>query len=112
VEITEVRVTLMNEEKLKAYASMTFDGCFVVRGLKVISGSEGYFVSMPSRRRRDGTYQDLAHPITEEMRKYIVSTVLGSFEAERGRIGHDGGSQAVETAAESRFAGESVVGAS
>jgi len=39
VEITEVRITIRNEEKLKAFASGTFDDCFVVRGLKVINGS-------------------------------------------------------------------------
>ncbi|MCI0474008.1 MAG: SpoVG family protein, partial [Ignavibacteria bacterium] len=41
MNITEVRITLRNEEKLKAFASITFDDCFVVRGLKVINGSQG-----------------------------------------------------------------------
>jgi stage V sporulation protein G len=82
VEITEVRITLRDEEKLKAFASITFDDCFVVRGLKVINGSQGYFVSMPSRKRSDGTYQDLAHPINNEMRKMIEDQVLDAFEYE------------------------------
>jgi stage V sporulation protein G len=82
MEITEVRITLREEDKLKAFASITFDNCFVVRGLKVISGSQGYFVSMPSRRRSDGTYQDLAHPINNEMRKRIEDKVLDAFEQE------------------------------
>lgn len=82
MEITEVRVTLKDEAKLKAFASITFDDCFVLRGLKVISGSQGYFVSMPSRRTRLGTFQDIAHPITNEMRKKIENTILDAFEAE------------------------------
>jgi stage V sporulation protein G len=82
VEITEVRVTLRNEEKLKAFASITFDSSFVVRGLKVINGSQGYFVSMPSRRKRDGTFQDLAHPISNDLRKKIEERVLDAFELE------------------------------
>jgi DNA-binding cell septation regulator SpoVG len=73
MEITEVRITL------------TFDSSFVVRGLKVISGANGYFVSMPSRRRKDGTFQDLAHPVTNEMRKKIEEAVLDAFEAEVNR---------------------------
>ena len=87
VEISEVRITLRNEEKLKAFASITFDDCFVVRGLKVISGSQGYFVSMPSRKRKDGSYQDIAHPINNEMRKKIEDKVLDAFETELGKDG-------------------------
>jgi stage V sporulation protein G len=87
VEITEVRITLRNEEKLKAFASITFDDCFVVRGLKVISGSQGYFVSMPSRKRKDGSYQDIAHPINNEMRKKIEDKVLDAFESELSKGG-------------------------
>ena len=87
MEISEVRITLRNEEKLKAFASITFDDCFVVRGLKVISGSQGYFVSMPSRKRKDGSYQDIAHPINNEMRKKIEDKVLDAFENELGKDG-------------------------
>jgi stage V sporulation protein G len=87
VNITEVRITLRSEEKLKAFASITLDDCFVVRGLKVINGSQGYFVSMPSRKRKDGTYQDIAHPINNEMRKEIEDKVLDAFEAELNTTG-------------------------
>jgi stage V sporulation protein G len=87
VDITEVRITLKNEEKLKAFASITFDNSFVVRGLKVINGSQGYFVSMPSRRRKDGTFQDLAHPINNDLRKRIEDKVLDAFESEVNKLG-------------------------
>lgn len=82
MEITEVRVTLRNEEKLKAFANVTFDGEFVIRGLKVINGNKGYFVSMPSRKRSDGTHQDIAHPINNAMRKKIEDKVLAAYEQE------------------------------
>ena len=80
MEITEVRITLRDEEKLKAFANVTFDDAFVVRGLKVINGNNGYFVSMPSRKRPDGTYQDIAHPINNEMRDKLESVVLSEYE--------------------------------
>jgi stage V sporulation protein G len=82
VEITEVRVTLRNEEKLKAFVNVTFDGEFVIRGLKVINGNKGYFVSMPSRKRSDGTHQDIAHPINNAMRRKIEDRVLAVYEEE------------------------------
>ena len=81
VKITEVRVTLRDEDKLKAFANVTFDDAFVIRGLKVISGAKGYFVSMPSRRRPDGSHQDIAHPINSEMRQIIEERVLSEYES-------------------------------
>lgn len=52
MEITEVKIKLMDEpgERLKAFCSITFDNCFVVRDLKIIEGSSGPFVAMPSRK--------------------------------------------------------------
>ena len=52
MEITEVRIKLMEEpgERLKAFCSITFDDCFVVRDLKIIEGTNGPFVAMPSRK--------------------------------------------------------------
>lgn len=52
MEITEVRIKLMEDpgERLKAFCSVTFDNCFVVRDLKIIEGSSGPFVAMPSRK--------------------------------------------------------------
>lgn len=82
MEITEIRVTLRDEEKLRGFANVTFDNAFVVRGMKIIQGSSGYFVSMPSRKRPDGTHQDIAHPVNREMRTLIEKSVLEAYEAE------------------------------
>jgi len=82
MEITEVRVSLQAEEVLKAFVSITLDDEFVVRGLKVIQGAEGRFVAMPARRKRDGTFQDVAHPINRETREYLEKVVLAAYDAE------------------------------
>jgi stage V sporulation protein G len=82
MEITEIRLTIRNEEKLKAFANVTFDNSFVIRGLKIINGNRGYFISMPSKRRPDGTYQDIAHPINSEMRRTLERMVLEAYERE------------------------------
>lgn len=52
MEITEVRIKLMeeSEDRLRAFCSVTFDDCFVVRDLKIIEGTHGPFVAMPSRK--------------------------------------------------------------
>jgi stage V sporulation protein G len=84
MEITEVKVFPRGsgeaeDQKLKAYVSITFDGSFVVRGLKVIDGKNGLFVVMPSRKLSDGTFKDIAHPLNNEMRKNIEVKVLEKF---------------------------------
>ena len=80
--ITEVRITLRDEPKLKAFANVTFDNAFVIRGLKIIDGKKGLFISMPSRRAKDGTYRDIAHPINNEMRQAIEQAVLDKYQEE------------------------------
>ena len=80
MEITEIRVTLRNEDKLKAFVNVTFDNQFVVRGLKIIRGKDGYFVSMPSRRLPHGKYQDIAHPINSEARHFLEVKVFEAYE--------------------------------
>jgi stage V sporulation protein G len=85
LQITEVRIALRDDDKLKAFASMTFNDAFVVRGLKIIEGTNGMFVAMPSRKKPDGTYQDVAHPINNEARKYIEELILDEYQKERAR---------------------------
>ena len=80
MQITEVNVFPVNEEKLKAYVTITFDNCFVVRDLKIINGKDGLFVAMPSKKRKDGTFKDTAHPLNNETRNAIESAVLSAYE--------------------------------
>ena len=81
MEITDVRVFPVDneEDRLKAYATITFDECFIVRDLRVIKGNNGLFVAMPSKKRKDGTFRDVAHPLNTEMRKEIEERVLAAF---------------------------------
>ncbi len=88
MEVTEIRVFPVDEDKLRAYVTITFDHCFVVRDLKIINGTSGLFVSMPSKRRKDGTYKDIAHPLNNETRRMIEDKIIAQYEkvlAEAGR---------------------------
>ena len=79
MEITEVNITLRAEEKLKAFVNVSFDDVFVVRGLKVIKGANGFFISMPSRKMPDGSFRDIAHPITNEFRQFIEKVIIYKY---------------------------------
>jgi stage V sporulation protein G len=79
MEITEVKVVLRNDDRLKGFVTITFDNCFVVRGVKIIHSARGLFVAMPARRKPDGTFQDVAHPIHSEMRARLEERVIAEF---------------------------------
>ena len=81
MKVTEVNVFPVNEERLKAYVTVTFDDCFVVRDLKVIKGNNGLFVAMPSKKRKDGQFKDIAHPLNQETREEIEKAVFEAYES-------------------------------
>ncbi|MDD3045184.1 MAG: SpoVG family protein [Candidatus Delongbacteria bacterium] len=82
MEITEIRVNLRDEEKLKAFVHVTFDNAFIIRGLKIIKGKDGLFVCMPSRQLPDGTYKDIAHPIVDDFRIKLEKEILDKYHEE------------------------------
>lgn len=89
MEITEVKVYPVEKdesktERLKAFASVIFDNCFIVRDLRIINGTKGLFVAMPSRKKKDGTYKDMAHPLNSEMRGKIEAAILKEYYKQLG----------------------------
>ena len=88
MEITEVKVFPIDEEKLKAFVSVVFDHCFMVNDIKIIQGREGLFISMPSRKKKNGEFKDVAHPLNNETRRMIETKVLAEYERVLGERGH------------------------
>lgn len=81
INITEVKIFPANEGKLKAYATMVISGAFIVRDMKIIQSDSGtMFVSMPSRRKKDGTFKDVAHPLDQQTRNEIEDIIIKEFE--------------------------------
>lgn len=86
MELSEIRITLRDDNKLKGFASITLENAFVIRGLKIIEGATGLFIAMPSRKRRDGTFQDIAHPINMETREWMENQVIAAYRHELQRV--------------------------
>ena len=81
MDVTDVRIRKIDDEgKMKAVASVTFDGEFVVHDIKVIDGRNGLFIAMPSKKTPDGEYRDIAHPIHGEMRAMLQNAILDSYQ--------------------------------
>ena len=98
MEITEVKVFPIQEEKLKAFVSVVFDHCFMINDIKIIQGRDGLFISMPSRKKKNGEFKDVAHPLNNETRRMIEDKVLAEYDRvleERGEPRADRGERAV-----------------
>jgi stage V sporulation protein G len=87
IKITEVKIFPVNEERLRAYVTITFENCFVVRDLKIINGNTGLFVAMPSKKRKDGQFRDIAHPLNQDFREEIERQIFDAYEKEIKAMG-------------------------
>lgn len=67
------------EGALKAIASVNINGAFAVRGIRLIEGSKGLFVAMPSQKNQNGEYQDICFPITVDARKALQNAVIEEY---------------------------------
>lgn len=84
--VTEVRVHVLppREDRLAARVSVTFDGCFTVRDIRLIRGTPeqpGWMLAMPHRATDDGP-RDVAHPITPAFRAELTAAVVRAYEKE------------------------------
>jgi stage V sporulation protein G len=80
MEITRVKIRLSDDERIKAYATITIDDCFVIQGLRLTHSQKGYFLFMSGRKRADGTYADIVHPLNIETRQMIQEKVVEEYE--------------------------------
>ncbi len=80
MNISDIRIKIVEATgKLKAVASITIDGCFVVHDIKILEGNRGLFVMMPSRKSADGIYKDIAHPINTETREMLKTVLVKAY---------------------------------
>lgn len=84
MNITDVRIRKVQKDdsKLKAVASVTFDDAIAVHDIKIVEGSDGCFIAMPSRKTADGEYRDIAHPINAEARSELITAIMAAYEKE------------------------------
>lgn len=82
MNITDVKIRLVTkpESKLLGVASFTIDDVFVIHDVKIIAGSNGNFIAMPSKQRADGEYKDIVHPLNTETREAISNRILAEYE--------------------------------
>lgn len=87
MRVTDIKIYPVNEERLKAYISIVIEGVFVVRDLKIIMGNNGLFVAMPSKKRKDGQFKDIAHPLDQKTRDDLEAMIFKAYEDEIQNLG-------------------------
>lgn len=82
MKITDVTIFPYKAKKsnLKAFATVTFDDCFAVKSIRVMDGKKGLFISMPAQADNEGTYYDIAFPVTKEFRKELQEEIIDAYE--------------------------------
>jgi stage V sporulation protein G len=105
MNITEVRVNVSKGGKVRAFAQVVIDGCFLVGDIRVLEGKEGtVHVAMPSRRLRNGSFREVAHALNTETRRRLDEAILAEYRRVTEENGAEGGSRVQQIAG--RFLGE------
>lgn len=80
VKVTEVKIIKLNETmRAKAMASVVLNDCICINDIRVLEGKEGLFISMPSRKKENGQFKDIVHPINSETREKIQKAILEEY---------------------------------
>jgi stage V sporulation protein G len=81
VEVVDIRKAEMGG-KVKALADVKTAGGFLVKGLSVVQGKRGMFVSMPRKFSKEGEWFDVVMPLNEDLRQAIQDKVLEAYDRE------------------------------
>ena len=92
MQVTEIRMNLVNNDSCcKAIGSMTLDGAFAVRGMRVMEDHTGRnFVSFPARAKADGEYEDIAFPLNKQLYHEISDALINEYNRKRQEVSEQG----------------------
>ena len=82
MEITSVTVRKEEKEnsRMRGKASVLIDDCFAIHDIRIIEGNDGLFIAMKRKKKANGEYRDIAHPINQETRKMFQDKILEAYK--------------------------------
>lgn len=82
MKITSVSVRKVNKEgsRMRGNASIVLDDMVAIHDIRIIEGDKGLFIAMPSRKTKTGSYRDIAHPISQEVRSMFEKEILDAYD--------------------------------
>lgn len=81
-----VKIPREGNNNIKGYANVTVNNAFAINNVKIVDGKNGLFVQMPNYKKSDGSYSDIAYPVTAEMREKINSSVMAAYQKELNSV--------------------------
>ena len=86
VEMEVKRINkLEGDGALRAFCDVTIAEMFLVKGLRVVEGKKGLFVSMPQEQGKDGNWYDTVIPLSKEARQQISEVVLKAYQSDSAK---------------------------
>ena len=83
MEFEVKRITRLNgQSSVKAFCDVAINGSFLLKGIKVVDGKKGLFVSMPREQGKNGQWYDTIAPLTKEAKAHLSEIVMDAFQSE------------------------------
>lgn len=79
MNIKDIKITVVDNDSLRAICSVNFDDLFVVHGIRLVEGKGKMFLSFPARIKKDGTFLDIAHPISSDFRDELTNKIIEKY---------------------------------
>jgi len=83
MKVTEVRMKIAGESRVRAYFSVALDDELSIHGLKLIDGKNGLFIAMPSRKDTKGIHKDICHPIESDFRDRLTKAAIDEYDKQK-----------------------------
>lgn len=81
MQISEIEIVKLEAGgSLKAYVSFLLNDSFAVHDVRIVEGKNGLFVAMPSRKNKNGKFQDICYPTSDALRKEITKKILEEYQ--------------------------------
>lgn len=81
MQFTAIQITTRDNtgSKLRATASVVLDNMIVINDIKILEKDESFFLAMPSRSTKAGTFKDVVHPISQDVRSAFETNIFGAY---------------------------------
>lgn len=80
IQISDIKVRLMVNDRLRGWATIVLNDVLVIMDIRIIEGDQRLFVAMPSKKKKDGYFEDIVHPLDADFRDYLESCILDVYD--------------------------------
>jgi len=80
MKITSIKIVLQDRDtRFVGLATIALDGIILINSIKILESPNGLYLGMPSYTKKDGTHQDIAHPLNNEVRTALKNMIIDAY---------------------------------